>query len=103
MTWLNCSDDEVARFHPEFQKIADDVLKKLGIDSKYHWEHHLSTAGTSTVPDFVLLETATNRWQVAVEIKRSRSSVFSERSQIQAKGYAENNQTLKKHGVKYRN
>ncbi len=93
MTWLNCSDDEVARFHPEFQKIADDVLKKLGIDSKYHWEHHLSTAGTSTVPDFVLLETATNRWQVAVEIKRSRSSVFSERSQIQAKGYAENNQT----------
>lgn len=94
MTWLRYSDGEVACFHPEFQTIADDVLKKLGIDSKYHWEHHLSTSGTSTVPDFVLLETLTNQWKVAVEIKRSRPAVFSERNQIQAKGYAESNQTL---------
>lgn len=93
MTWLNYSDGEVARFHPEFQVIADNVLKSLGLDANYRWKHHLSTSGTSTVPDFVLLETATNRWKVAVEIKRSRSSVFSERSQIQAKGYAESNQT----------
>ncbi len=94
MPWLSYTDDEVSCFHPEFKLIADSILCGLGVDSRFHWEHHPRTSGIQVVPDFVLVETSTNRWWLIVEVKRSRSSVYSERSQIQAKGYAEANQSL---------
>lgn len=86
-------DDEVTRFHPEFQSVADDVLSTMRISADYHWEHHLRTVGIEIVPDFVLVHTNTNRWVVIVEIKRTRASVYSMRNQVQTKGYAEANRT----------
>lgn len=90
--WLNYSDDEVSCFHPAFKAIADEALVRLALSEKYLWEHHPRRAGVQTIPDYVLVEKNTNRWILIVEIKRSRSSVYSERSQVQAKGYAEANQ-----------
>ena len=94
MTWLHYLDDEVSRFHPEFERVARAALADARLSARFHWEHHPRTAGVQVVPDFVLVETRTNRWWLIVEIKRSRASVFSERNQIQAKGYAEANRTL---------
>lgn len=94
MTWLKCSDDEVAVFHPEFELIANQVLWKMGLASTYCWKHHLRSSGVSVVPDFVLINRSTQRWVLIVEIKRTKSSVFSERNQVQAKGYAEANKPL---------
>lgn len=94
MSWLNYTDDEVTRFHPEFHAVADDVLRSMGKTSGYHWEHHLHAIGGGIIPDFVLVDTKTNRWVLIVEIKRTRSSVYSMRNQIQAKGYAEASRML---------
>jgi len=94
MSWLHYYDDEVARFHTEFERIASDVLRQLAMNGVYHWEHHLHSAGVRLVPDFVLVETTTNRWCLVVEVKRSRAAVYSERNQVQAKGYADANQHL---------
>lgn len=94
MPWLNHSDDEVLQFHPAFQAVADHILVDMGIATQCHWEHHPVSTGVQVIPDFVLIETATNRWILVVEIKRSRAAVFSERNQVQAKGYAEANRLL---------
>lgn len=94
MPWLNYNNDEVRQFHPAFQYVADDVLLSMGISAQYHWEHHPSSDGVQVIPDFVLVESATNRWVLVVEIKRTKAAVFSERNQIQAKGYAEANRLL---------
>jgi len=94
LTWLSYSDDEVTRFHPEFETIAETVLQTLGIAQDYRWHHHLHVAGVDVIPDFVLVERATNRWRLVVEIKRSRAAVYSTRNQIQAKGYAEANKSM---------
>lgn len=89
--WISYNDDEVLRFHPEFQKAAEHALGLGGLTTTYEWVHHLRTPGNTIVPDFVLRERATKRWRLCVELKRSVSSVYSTRNQIQAKGYAEAN------------
>lgn len=91
MPWLNYFDDEVGRFHPEFWCVADRVLNALGVNGKYHWLHHPHSTGVQVTPDFVLVETASNRWVLVVEIKRTRAAVYSQRNQVQAKGYSEAN------------
>lgn len=92
MSWLKYTDDEVLVFHPAFNEVASVALQELGIGEAYHWEHHVRSPGITIIPDFVLVETKTNRWRLVVEIKRPRAGVYSERAQIQAKGYAEGNQ-----------
>jgi hypothetical protein len=94
MPWLNHFDDEVTCFHPQFCLAADSVLNTLGLNGRYHWLHHPHTIGVQVTPDFVLVETSTNRWVFVVEIKRTRASVFSQRNQVQAKGYSEANRLL---------
>ncbi|HCR9735354.1 BpuSI family type II restriction endonuclease [Citrobacter sp. FR21RM1OL9030] len=91
MSWLNYSDDEVRQFHPAFQGVADNVLINMELSAHYHWIHHPTSVGVQVIPDFVLVETATNRWVLVVEIKRTKAATFSERNQFQAKGYAEAN------------
>jgi len=92
MSWLRYSDDEVTRFHVEFESAALTALNELGIANRYVWTHHVRTQGTTVIPDFVLQERTSGRWIVAFELKRTRESVYSTRFQIQAKGYAELNQ-----------
>lgn len=92
MSWLRYSDDEVTRFHLEFESAAHTALNELGIANRYAWTHHVRTQGTTVIPDFVLQERTSGRWIVAFELKRTRESVYSTRFQIQAKGYAELNQ-----------
>ena len=75
LPWLNYSDDEVTCFHPQFKLVADNVLSTLGHSANYHWTHHPYSSGVQVVPDFVLVETSTNRWILVVEIKRSRAAV----------------------------
>ncbi|WP_424951720.1 BpuSI family type II restriction endonuclease [Deinococcus sp.] len=94
MTWLTYTDDEVTRFHPEFESIADEVLLRLGFTGRFRWDHHVRTPGVQTIPDFVLVEVSTGRWWLVIEIKRSPASVYSDRHQVQAKGYADANQNL---------
>lgn len=89
MTWLSYSDDEVRRFHPVFESSAKEALASLKLDGKYRWDHHVRDAASALIPDFVLVERASNRWQVAVELKRRPESLYSERNQVQAKGYAD--------------
>ena len=89
MPWLRHTDDEVTTYHPAFRASVDEVLLRLGVASSYQWEHHVHSTGVSIVPDFVLVHTATNRWLLVVEVKRTRSAVYSLRNQVQAKGYAE--------------
>lgn len=94
MPWLNYSEDEVTAFHPEFQAAADVALRNAGLDGELEWQHHVRTSGSSIVPDFVLRYRVSRQWLLALELKRRREAVFSTRNQIQAKGYAENNQGL---------
>lgn len=94
MSWLRYSDDEVTRFHSEFEGAALAALNELGLTDRYVWTHHVRVQGATVIPDFVLLERASGRWIVAFELKRTRESVYSTRFQIQAKGYAELNQVL---------
>jgi hypothetical protein len=86
MSWLRYSDDEVARFHLEFEGAALVGLEELGLDDRYVWTHHIRVQGATVIPDFVLVERASGRWIVAFELKRTRESVYSTRFQIQAKG-----------------
>jgi len=92
MSWLRYSDDEVTRFHAEFESAALTALNELGIADRYAWTHHIRTQGATVIPDFVLVEQTSGRWIVPFELKRTRESVYSTRFQIQAKGYAELNQ-----------
>src|SRR5450759_2156044 len=89
MTWLRYSDDEVAAFHPVFEACGTQALAAGGLDATYRLEHHLRGHSSRLVPDFVLVDTATNRWIVAVEVKRRPESISSDRNQAQAKSYAE--------------
>jgi hypothetical protein len=89
--WLSYDQDEVLVFHPEFRTAADAALRTAGLDGRFRWDHHPRMAGVQVIPDFVLVENATNKWWLVVEIKRTRASVFSERNQVQAKGYVEAN------------
>ena len=59
MIWPTYEDDEVAVFHPAFENLAADALRKLGIDGTFLWEHHPKSAGVGVVPDYVLVEKAT--------------------------------------------
>ena len=92
MPWLNYSDEEVSRYHPVFLDSANKALSEEGMDGKYIWQHHLRTPGNTLIPDFVLIEKSSNRWILAVEVKRSKEHVFSIRCQGQAKLYAESAQ-----------
>lgn len=94
LPWLTYSDDEVARFHPEFEDAANDALRRLGLDGDLEWVHHVRTPGSSIIPDFVLRKRIGGQWLLAFELKRRPEAVFSTRYQIQAKGYAETNQHL---------
>ena len=92
--WLNYYDDEVDKFHPVFERAANQALDVEGLNDRFKWEHHLRTPGNRLVPDFVLCERDSGRWRLAIEIKRSKESVYSSRNQVQAKGYAESNLDL---------
>lgn len=94
MGWLNYFNDEVKFFHPAFREIADQALVKSGLDGQLEWVHHQRTPGNKLIPDFVLREKASNRWRLAVEVKRTKQSVFSTPNQAQAKYYAEHNGDL---------
>ena len=91
MGWLSYTDDEILAFHPEFESAAGDALSQVSHGASDEWRHHPRVA-IGTVPDYVLVDRSTGRWIVVVEIKRTRSAVFSPRFQAQAKGYAEANQ-----------
>jgi BpuSI N-terminal domain/N-6 DNA Methylase len=92
MPWLRYSDDEVSRFHAEFESAARVALDDLRLPERYVWTHHVRVQGETLIPDFVLMERTSGRWIVAFELKRTRESVYSTRFQIQAKGYADLNQ-----------
>jgi hypothetical protein len=94
LPWLTYSEDEVARFHPEFQSAADEALRRTKLDATLEWVHHVRTPGSSVIPDFVLRRRVNHQWLSAFELKRREEAVFSTRNQIQAKGYAETNQAL---------
>ncbi|UWR21619.1 BpuSI family type II restriction endonuclease [Sulfitobacter sp. S190] len=91
MSWLSYASDEVGEFHPEFQSAAEQALFDLNLSATHHWRHHPVSMGVGVVPDYVLVESASGRWMLIVEIKRRPDAVKSERNQIQAKGYAEAN------------
>lgn len=94
MSWLTYSDDEVTRFHPEFESAANEALRRLNLDTELEWVHHVRSPSNSLIPDFVLLRRVSRQWLLPWELKRRAESVFSTRNQVQAKGYAETNQHL---------
>ncbi len=94
MTWLKYSDDEVHRFHPEFEGVANAALASAGLEQELEWIHHARTPANPLVPDFVLRRRIGHQWLLAVELKRSKEAVLSTRNQVQAKAYAESNQHL---------
>lgn len=94
MSWLNYSDDEVARFHPEFENVANTALIAMNLDRELEWIHHARTPASPLIPDFVLRRRVTGQWLLAVELKRTEEAVLSTRNQVQAKAYAEANQYL---------
>lgn len=92
MRWLFYHDDEVSKFHIEFEILANEALNELNLSSQYEWKHHLRLPGSSgIVPDFVLRKKGSNEWILAYEIKRTIRDVYSSRYQYQAKSYAEDN------------
>src|ERR1044072_200041 len=98
MQWLYYHDDEVSRFHSEFEIIANEALNELHLSSQYEWKHHLRLPGSSgIVPDFVLRKKGSNEWILAYEIKRTVRDVYSSRYQYQAKSYAEDNKLRYRH------
>lgn len=94
MSWLTYSDDEVTRFHPEFEDAANEALRRLKLDGELEWVHHIRSSSNSLIPDYVLLRRISRHWVLPWELKRRDDSVFSTRNQVQAKGYAETNQHL---------
>ena len=99
MPWLSYSDDEVRSFHPVFFECADAALAAEALEGEYEWRHHERTLGNRLIPDFVLCRRDTGRWRLALEIKRTPASVFSNRNQNQAHGYALANSDLFQAGV----
>jgi len=99
VSWPTYKDGEIGVFHPAFEAAANDSLDRLGLTRSHSWEHHPASAGVGVIPDFVLVESATGRWVLVVEIKRTLEAVQSERAQIQAKGYAESNSSLFRAGA----
>lgn len=97
MTWLDYSADEVSCFHPVFQAEGDLALKDLGLEADYRWDHHPADSLGGT-PDFVLRHIQSDRWIVAVELKRTRQAVWSPQFQQRAKSYAEYNQAKYRSG-----
>ena len=94
MAWLSYTEDEVTRFHLQFESASNEALRNASLDGQLAWVHHLRSPGNPLVPDFVLRRRDGNQWLLALEIKRRKESVFSTRNQIQAKSYAEANQDL---------
>lgn len=94
MSWLTYSKHEVTCFHPVFEALANHALCELGLDRQYKWEHHLRTDNNPGIPDYVLLRKGTDRWVLAVEIKRTKEAVSSSRTKTQAKSYAELNHSF---------
>jgi hypothetical protein len=93
MNWLSYTDDEVADFHPAFEKVAVACLEKLGSKDSYEWVHHDSSA-SGGIPDYVLREIATKRWVIVVEIKKTRAAVTSSTQyRRQAHSYALENKS----------
>lgn len=92
MPWLTGTEDEVQRFHPEFENAANEALQLVGLGQDFEWRHHVTNIGSTVIPDYVLLHRRTQRWVLAFELKRTEDAVRSTRFQIQAKGYAETNQ-----------
>jgi len=94
MPWLTYSKHEVDCFHPAFEVLANQALCELGLDGHYKWEHHHRTLNNPGIPDYVLLKKGTDRWVLAVEIKRTKEAVSSSRTKTQAKSYAELNHSF---------
>ncbi len=94
MGWLNYTDDEVARFHPEFQGVGNAALVAMNLGQEFEWIHHARTPANPLIPDFVFRRRATGQWLLALELKRTKEAVLSIRNQVQAKAYAETNQHL---------
>lgn len=94
MDWLNYSDDEVKRFHTLFESSANQALIDENLENSLDWDHHNRTPGNKLVPDFVLRDKKSGRWILSLEIKRSKTSLYSTRNQVQAKSYAEVNSDL---------
>jgi hypothetical protein len=95
--WLDPSDDEVQAFHPAFESAGNEALAGLGLEDTHRWVHHPPSASSRTVPDFALVDESGN-WILVIELKRTPTAVYSGRSQVQAKGYAEANQQRFKPG-----
>lgn len=93
MPWLTYSLGEVMNFHPAFEEAGIEALRLADLEQDYEWVHHLRTEGNSIVPDFVLRNKHNLKWILAFELKRTKEAVYSTRYQMQAKGYAESNQT----------
>ena len=47
MAWLDYTDDEVAKFHPIFERASNDALVREGLDGQYEWVHHIRPSGES--------------------------------------------------------
>jgi len=87
VSYISYEDDEVNVYHPFFETQANAVLVRKGLDSDIEWIHHGRSPSNSLIPDFILREKASKRWLLALEIKRTPSSIYSTRNQIQAQGY----------------
>ena len=83
MGWLDYSDDEVARFHPEFENAGNTALVAMNLDQDFEWIHHAQTPANPLIPDFVLRRRITGQWLLALELKRTKDAVLSIKNQVQ--------------------
>ncbi len=81
----NESDDEVNCFHPPFEAAAKVALLELGLEKEITIVHHYPI-GARTV-DFAFELSASKKLFLLAEVKRTKASVQSTNSRLQARDY----------------
>ncbi len=81
------TSDEVRDYHPIVEWSLNKAIDALHLQDIYTVIHHYNIPGSSTIPDFALIDNSSKRVVFVVEVKRNKAEVESQRYWNQARGY----------------
>ena len=81
------TSDEVKDYHPIVEWCLQNALNILQLDNVYSVAHHYEIPGSTTIPDFAIVDKNSERVVFIIEVKKSKSEVESQRYWNQTRGY----------------